>query len=231
MKTDDDDFLTADVPDPDAEPTAAERAHAKAFADLVDKAIASGRLPPAMSADDRALLEVATVIRASTGGMSLAPSKQASVIEGALRQAIGGTNAAATSLSSTPVVSIRSRRWVPWAVASASSLVAAAAIVMLVVRKPTVVVTPTAAEVPMSWKSRPSDPLIGRISHDCGKPAAGEGKAGGEGQGPRTGGTHDRAQECAREATAKASSRIDSIFDDRLDGYRDRQFARRGGQR
>ncbi len=59
--SDDNDFLTGTVPDPDAEPTAAERAHAKTFADLVDKTL-SGRTPPAMSADDRALLEVATVI-------------------------------------------------------------------------------------------------------------------------------------------------------------------------
>ena len=31
-KNDDNDFLTGTVPDPDAEPTAAERAHAKTFA-------------------------------------------------------------------------------------------------------------------------------------------------------------------------------------------------------
>jgi hypothetical protein len=40
----DDDFLTT-VPEPDAEPTTAERAHARTFADLVDKTL-SGRTPP-----------------------------------------------------------------------------------------------------------------------------------------------------------------------------------------
>jgi len=46
-----DDFLTGTVPEPDAEPTAAERAHAKTFAELVDKTLA-GKAPAAMSADD-----------------------------------------------------------------------------------------------------------------------------------------------------------------------------------
>jgi hypothetical protein len=210
MKTDDDDFLT-NIPEPDAEPTAAERAHAKAFADLVDKAVTSGRLPPAMSADDRALLEVATVIRAASGGMPLAQSKQRSLVEDALRQAVGGTPS--TSLSNTPVVSLESRRKraVPWVVASVATLVAAAAIVLLVIRKPQIMTVPGTAqvEIPEQWKSRPTDPLIGRISHEC----------------------KQSALDCAKDATVKASSRIDHIFADRLAGYRDRRFARRGGKR
>jgi len=207
MKTDDDDFLTGAVPDPDAEPTAAERAHAKRFTDLVDKTLASGRMPPAMSADDRALLEVATVIRATRGGLELAPSRQHAVVEEALRQAIGG--GAATSLAGAPVIPIK-RRWVPWVIAGTSSLVAAAAIVLLVIRKPKVVEieVPAAAtvEVPVHWKSRPADPLIGRISSEC----------------------SGLALDCAREATIKTSARIDTIFSDRLAGYRDRRF---GGKR
>ncbi len=212
MKTDDDDFLTGDVPDSDAEPTAAERAHAKAFADLVDKTLASGRMPPAMSADDRALLEVATVIRATRGELDLAPSKARSLVEDALRQAIGGGNAATSLPSGAPVIPIGRRRWVPWAIAGTSSLVAAAAIVLLVVRKPQVtVVAPTAAELPMHWKSRPTDALIGRIDSECNGPALAAG-----------------AFDCARDATLKTSARIDTIFTDRLAGYRDRRFARRG---
>jgi len=206
MKTDDDDFLTGAVPDPDAEPTAAELAHAKAFADLVDKTLVSGRMPPAMSTDDRALLEVATVIRATHGGLPLAPSKQHSVVEEALRLAIGGGNAA-TSLAGAPVIPIK-RRWLPWAVASTTSLVAAAAIVLLVIRKPPVQVQPNVptASIPLEWKSRPTDALIGRISSECSGPAI----------------------ECAKQATVSTSARIDTIFSDRLAGYRDRRF---GGKR
>lgn len=206
--TDDDDFLTMPVPEPDAEPTAAERAHAKAFAELVDKTIASGRMPPAMSADDRALLEVATVIRATSGSMELAASKQRTVVEDALRQAIGAAPQA--SLSSAPPVIPFRRRMVPWAIATASSLVAAAAIAMLVLRKPVVIQTTAAtAMTPTEWRSRPADPLIGKIENECIKKTAAE---------------------CAREATLSTNSRIDHIFADRLDGYRERLLARPGGK-
>lgn len=204
MTTDDDDFLTT-VPDPDAEPTTAERARAKAFSELLDKTFASGRMPPAMSADDRALLEVATVIRATSGALELGASKQRNIVEEALRQAIGGN--AATSLPSVgaPVIPIK-RRWVPWAIAGASSLVAAAAIVLMIVRRPAPI-APATAEVPTHWKSRSADSLIGRIN-EC-KP------------------DQDRL-ECAKIATVKTSSRMDHIFSDRMQGYRDRQMARGG---
>ena len=88
---DQDDDDAARIPDPETEPTPAELAHARRFAELVDKTL-SGRTPPAMSADDRALLEVATVIRATHGSLELAPSKRGSVVEDALRQAIGSTS-------------------------------------------------------------------------------------------------------------------------------------------
>jgi hypothetical protein len=193
MAGEDDDILTAVVPDPDVEPTAAERAHAKTFADLVDKTL-SGRTPPAMSADDRALLEVATVIRAASGNVPLAPGKQRSIVEDALRQAIGG--GPATSMPGvTPITSAR-KKWAPWVVAGASTLVAVAAILMLWLRtapKPQPPIQPAAAmETPTTWRSRPTDPLIGPI---------------------------------ARENAGDASSRIDYIFADRMDGYRDRRLS------
>jgi len=193
----DDDILTAPVPEPDAEPTAAELAHARSFATLVDKTL-SGRTPPAMSADDRALLEVATVIRAVSGGLELAASKQRSIVEDSLRQAMGQAVAggAGASLSTTPITRARSKRWVPWAIAGASTLVAVAAILMLWLRTPEPV-APVAERLPTTWKSRPADSLIGPI---------------------------------ARERAGDASSRIDSIFADRLDGYRERRLSRRGGK-
>jgi len=205
MKTDDDDdFLTAAIPDPDSEPSAAERAHAKAFADLVDRTLSTGRMPPAMSSDDRALLEVATIIRAASNPVTLPAPTQRSVVEDALRQAVGATPATTLS-SAAPVIPLR-RRWLPWAITGASSVVAAAAIVMLIVRKP--VAPPpapaAAAAIPMEWRSRPTDPLIGKIENEC------QGKA---------------ALECAREATVHTSSRIDHIFADRLEGYRERRLA------
>jgi hypothetical protein len=191
MATHDNDFLTGPVPEPDAEATPGERAHAKTFADIVDKTL-SGRTPAAMSADDRALVEVATVIRAANGTMELAPSKQRSIIEEALRQAVGA--AAGMSGSVTPIARGRAKRWLPWTIAAASTLVAAAAILLLWLRVPptTVVQAPQAAAVPTSWTSRPADPLIGPI---------------------------------AREHAGDASSRIDYLFADRLDGFRERRLS------
>jgi hypothetical protein len=194
MAHEDDDILTGDVPDPDAEPTAAEKAHAKTFADLVEKTL-SGRVPPAMSADDRALLEVTTVIRAASGNVSarLAPGKQRSIVEDALRQAVGG--GPATSMPGvTSIESARSKR-LPWVIAGAASLVAAAAVILMLVR--TAPQHAPVAHMPSTWTSRPADQLIGPI---------------------------------ARERAGDASARIDTIFADRMDGYRDRRLSR-GGKR
>ena len=191
MASPDDDFLTSPVPEPDAEATPSERAHAKTFADIVDKTLV-GRTPVAMSADDRALLEVATVISAANGGMELAESKRHSIVEDALRQAIGGAGAG-TRGSVTPIARGRVKRWMPWAVAATSTLVAAAAVLVLWLRAPqqTTIVHETAA-IPASWTSRPADPLVGPI---------------------------------AREHAGDASSRIDYLFADRLDGYRERRLS------
>src|SRR5262245_37959675 len=188
MATQDDDTLSGAVPDPEAEPTPAELAHARRFAELVDKTL-SGRTPPAMSADDRALLEVATVIRATHGNLELASDRRHAVVEDALRQAIGDAPPASASVA--PLARARGRaRWTPWVVAGASALAAAAAIAVLWLRPS--VTPPVAHRVPMEWTSRSADSLIGPI---------------------------------ARDHAGDASSRIDTIFADRLDGFRARQLA------
>jgi hypothetical protein len=181
------------VPEPEAEASASERMRAKTFGELVDKTLA-GRTPPAMSADDRALLEAATVIRAASGKVELPAASRRAAIEDALRQAVGGKGAAG-SAGVVPIARARARRWAPWTIAAATSLVAAAAVVLWL-RAPRTVEAPTAGvDVPASWRSRPADPLIGAIS---------------------------------RERAGDASTRIDTIFADRLDGYRERRL--RGGK-
>lgn len=183
MATQDDDTLTGRVPPPDAEPTPAELAHARRFAEVVDKALV-GRAPAAMPADDRALLEVATVIRATHGGLELSASRQRAIVEDALRIAIGATSA-------TPIAHARRRRaWAPWAVAGASSAIAAAAVLLLWLRPPHETKVPV-AEVPAEQRSRPADALVGPI---------------------------------ARDHAGDAAGRIDTIFADRLDGYRARRL-------
>jgi len=167
MATQDDDTLTGSVPDPDTEPSPAELAHARRFAELVDKTL-SGRTPPAMSADDRALLEAATVIRATHGSVELAPNKQRQVVEDALRQAIGAPPP--SSGAAVPIARARARRWVPWIVAGTSTLVAAAAVAMLWLRVPAGAGPAGSgarrAEVPQEWTSRPADSLVGPIARD-----------------------------------------------------------------
>jgi len=198
MATDDDnDILTGAVPEPDAPASSSERTHAKTFAELVDKSLTGRTPPPAMSADDRALLEVATVIRAASGNVELSAGKRRSIVEDALRQAVGGAGATKSG-SVTPIARGRTRRWAPWAIAAASTFVAAAAILLLWLRGPAKTVTPPverSAEIPTEWKSRPADPLIGPIK---------------------------------QEHAGDASDRIDAIFADRLDGYRDRALTARG---
>lgn len=194
----DDDILDSPVPSPEMEATPSERMHAKSFADIIDKTIA-GKTPPAMSTDDRALLETATVIRAGrqVAQMELSAQKQRSIVEDALRQAVGGAAATSPIGGATPIGKARPRRWVPWAISAVSTAVAAAAVLVLWLRAPSHSTTPVANhETPTSWTSRPADPLIGPI---------------------------------AREQAGDASARIDYIFADRLDGYRERRLTPRGG--
>ena len=162
MATQDDDTLTGAVPDPDTEPTPTELARARRFADLVDKTL-SGRTPPAMSADARALLEVATVIRAARGQLELAPARRHAVVEDALRQAIGARPG--TGGSVTPIARAPARRWAPWIVAGASTLVAAAALLVLWLR-PAEPHIAWPRRPPVEWTSRSADALIGPIARD-----------------------------------------------------------------
>jgi hypothetical protein len=155
--SDDDSF----VPDADAEPTPAELARARRFADVVDKTL-RGRTPPAMSADDRALLEVATVIRAVHGNAELAAPARRSIVEDALRQAIGS---APPAPAAAPIVRARPRRWLPWTVAGATSLVAAAALAVLWLR-PAPVDDTAARPLPADQRSRSADALVGPIARD-----------------------------------------------------------------
>lgn len=197
----DDDILSAPVPEPLDEASPSERARAKTFADIVDKAI-TGRAPAAMSADDRALLEVATVIRAANGQAELAATKQRSIVEDALRQAIGDASSGTSGQLGVVPIGRARKKWLPWALTGASTAIAAAAMLVLWLRGPEKQIVQETAQVPTSWTSRPADPLIGPI---------------------------------ARENAGDASARIDYLFADRLEGYRDRRLSgargRSGGTR
>lgn len=201
---DDGDLLSGPVPAPEVAPDPAERARARGFGDLVDKVLA-GRAPAAVPADDRALLEVATAIRAATHPVELPAARRSQLVESALATAIdrrAGTrpgDPTRTTVRTVPIISIqrgaRARR-LPWVVAGTASLVAAAAIALLATRPPRLAPTPLAspatAALPAEQRSRPADPLIGVIGRD---------RAG------------------------DAAARLDIIYADRLDGFRERTLS------
>lgn len=204
---DDLDHLDPDpIPEPDAEPTAAEKSRARAFSDLVDKVVA-GRPPAAMSAEDRALVEVATVIRAGAGLVDLPAQRKSALIEQALRRAIDKPRGHETvppndlrepePAQAAPPDQLAERRAraprAPWIVAGVATVVAAAAVLVMVFRpvSPATTAAPPVAEIPEHHRSRPADSLVGVIP---------------------------------QERAGDAASRIDAIFADRLDGYRELAF-------
>lgn len=202
-----DDLLDGPVPGPDDPPTAAERAHARGFGDLVDKVLA-GRAPAALPTDDRALLEVATAIRAASRPIELPAARTRAVVEGALAQAIERRAGGGAATPAAPVVDLAARRArrrvLPWALAGAATALAAAALALLLIGRDRPGATgPVTAEVtPLHQRSRPTDPLIGRIP---------------------------------RERAGEAAARLDVIYADRMAGYRERSLTRpragRGGGR
>ena len=65
----------------------AEQARAERFAELVSTLVADETLPPAMTPDDRELIGVATMLRAATGAMTLSSSRASSLAGQAIEAA------------------------------------------------------------------------------------------------------------------------------------------------
>ena len=76
--------------DGDAPVTPAEQARAEAFGRWLDGLAAGEPLPPAMDSDDRALLETATMVMASSHAVELGPERARSLINEALESAVLG---------------------------------------------------------------------------------------------------------------------------------------------
>src|SRR5688572_1809891 len=143
------------------EPSAEERAQARALARLVDGLVAGAMPPPALPAEDRALLETATSIRAALTEQRLDPARRDALLVG-LAGRVGTYHTPLTSrpLESRPAQQ-KWRRAAPWAVAA----VAAAAAVFFAIRPPAGRAPEVAApaEIPVTQRSRPADTLIGEI--------------------------------------------------------------------
>ncbi len=211
--TRDDDTPTA-LPAPDDVADAAEKARARAFGELIEKVL-SGRPPAAVPADERALLEVATVIRAAARPVELDTLRTRSIVESALATAIerkGGGHPTGSITSPTdpglrvrggviPLSRARGRRLAPWLLSGLTTAVAAAAIAALVLRPATTAPTPDGALAPapvaVHLRSRPADALIGVIT----------------------------AAPTLDAASGAVVLRIDTIYADRLAGFRERTLA------
>lgn len=204
------------IPEPDAPVSAGESARAEGFGHLVDKLVEGEPLPPAMDSEDRALIEVATMVVAGTHEMELQPERRSSIIDAALERAVLGPQktTAGPKKPGEPekaerddeVIDLgarresRAARVLPWVVAAVA---AAAAVVLFVTRPPSAgdVARPTAPdsqklELSAIHRSRSADPLIGQIP---------------------------------KSQSGHASARLDTIYSDRMAGFRDLTFRRRLG--
>ncbi len=160
------------IPEPDASSDEVEQARAKSFGELVDGLLAGESTPVALTPDHRDLLEAATMVRASNRDAELDSKRRASLIERALADAMKVPTAIApvadppTPLPAdvTPLRPRRVLRAVPWV---AATVAAAAALLLALSRPDTITRTETVViETPKlsaMHRSRPADPLIGKI--------------------------------------------------------------------
>ena len=204
-----------DIPPPDAPPDPGEQTQAESFGLLVDRVLSDEPLPPVMTSDERALIDVAAVVRACAGAPRLDTLREQAVISDVMARAgrtaqphllvAPGTDEAELAApgpgqggGGAPPRGKRSRRGsfqrvLPWAVAAASMAAALALALRAPARDTSAQAEPPRLDI--TYRSRPADRLIGEIP---------------------------------RQRAAAASERIDMIYADRLMGYRDLRL--RGGR-
>ena len=88
----DDPGLRPDTPE-DEPADAREQAQAASFAALLDRLTTGQPLPPAMTAEERGLVETAGMVRASARPVTLAPERQRALIDEAFREALEAARA------------------------------------------------------------------------------------------------------------------------------------------
>jgi hypothetical protein len=184
-------------PDLEAEPTAEEIARAGSLAKLVDRLLAGSPPPPALPAEDRVLLDAATMIHSAHVRAELGARQ----VNALVADALGGDRGRVLAFpdkaeaSAGEVIDLRSRsRRIGLITASVLAVAAAAAAVwFFVTARPQapVVAAPT---LPTIMRSRSAGPLIG--------------------------------QPIPTAASADARARLDLVFADRLAGYREVIFRR-----
>jgi hypothetical protein len=89
-------------PSPDEPADARELARAASFGALVDRLVAGQPLPPAMTPDERALIETAGMVRASTRPVALAADRQRALVDSVLGSVLGSAAGPARGSASGP---------------------------------------------------------------------------------------------------------------------------------
>lgn len=197
-------WLEDEVPDVDAPPSAAELAHAASFATLLEKA-ERGRLPAALDTDERALLETATVLRAAGGEVSLDEQARHALVTSVLEataEARRAAHGAGVRRVSAPMRAHPTPPGKSWRWRAMPWALAAASM---------------AAAVSALWLRVPQKVIVQRAAPVA--PAF-------------TSRPADLVVgEISRAASGEAARRIDSIYSDRLDGYRAAVLFRQGDVR
>ncbi len=225
-----DDRDRPDQLDGEAPVTPAEQARAEAFGRWLDGLAAGEPLPPAMDSDDRAMLETATMVLASSHAVELGPDRTRRLVDQALENAVLGRRPSEPGIvaevgagriaalpspeperardaaqSATDLVRARRRRAdrVLRNLPWAVASLAAAAAVVLFVSRP---VEPTAAVSRVV--ERPLRLGVANTSRPA-DPLIGI---------------------IARPDAGRASERLDLLMADRMDGYRDLMLRRALGE-
>ncbi len=207
MSRDDDTTLSETLEIPEEGENAIDPIRATSFARLVDGLLEGDRIPPALDAGDRTLLETATIIMASTRDIGIDSRIVDSLIDDALQQNLRSPGLSVLDLTTnisrarnaipeeieherTDVIRMSTRRAdrvlraLPWIVAS----IAVAAAILLFITRPAPSAQVPSSKLSIALVSRPTDSLIGEI--------------------PTT------------QADA-ASARIDTIYSNRLAAFRE----------
>ena len=82
-----DDPLRGPIKEPDDPVDPIEAAQAESFAELIDQMLDGRDLPPAMASEQRALVEVAGIVRANVREVALAPERSTTLIDEAIARA------------------------------------------------------------------------------------------------------------------------------------------------
>ena len=223
MTRDDDDR------DDDAPVTPGEQSRAEAFGRWVDGLMAGEQLPPAMDSEDRAMVEAATVVMASSHAVELSPERTRRLVDQALEAAVLGRKRAprgpaadlpATTSQDAPRVAVTSQIPVTRggddraAASSATDLRVTRRRVDRVVRTvPWVVAITAAAAAVIFFLVRPGD----RDREVAEKPRAELRLSVSNTSRP----ADPLVGVIERGSSDRARERLDIIFADRMDGYRD----------